>query len=180
MSRHHGFPDGDVVIVDFDGARGGQVVKRLGVTGRQRDGATKARHRLVKTPDGKQHHAEAIVGLGEIGIVFKHATIGDLRLEYAFQGEKRRPQVDAGLGLSGRQSDGAAEGLEGMGNVMPSASRSAPANDIGRETAKILLDIEAVNFRPQQPYVLTSGRVSPVLHRLPQADLIPQGAPPRH
>lgn len=49
-----------------------------------------------------------------------------------------------------------------MGNVMPSASRSSPANNIGRKTAKILLDIEAVNFRPQQPYVLTSGRVSPV------------------
>ena len=45
---------------------------------------------------------------------------------------------------------------------MPSASRSSPANDVGRETAKILLDIEAVNFRPQQPYVFTSGRVSPV------------------
>ena len=49
-----------------------------------------------------------------------------------------------------------------MENVMPFASQSSPANNIGRETAKILLDIEAVNFRPQQPYVLTSGRVSPV------------------
>ena len=45
---------------------------------------------------------------------------------------------------------------------MPSASRSSPADDVGRETAKILLDIEAVNFRPRQPYVFTSGRVSPV------------------
>jgi orotate phosphoribosyltransferase len=49
-----------------------------------------------------------------------------------------------------------------MGNVMPSASRSSPTDDVGRETAKILLDIEAVNFRPHQPYVFTSGRVSPV------------------
>jgi orotate phosphoribosyltransferase len=49
-----------------------------------------------------------------------------------------------------------------MGNVMPSASQPSSLNDIGRETAKILLDIEAVNFRPQDPYTLTSGRVSPV------------------
>ena len=45
---------------------------------------------------------------------------------------------------------------------MPSASQPSSLNDIGRETAKILLDIEAVNFRPQDPYTLTSGRVSPV------------------
>lgn len=31
-----------------------------------------------------------------------------------------------------------------------------------RETARILLDIGAVNFRPETPYILTSGRASPV------------------
>jgi len=30
-----------------------------------------------------------------------------------------------------------------------------------RATARILLDIEAVNFRPEDPYILTSGRASP-------------------
>lgn len=34
--------------------------------------------------------------------------------------------------------------------------------DRGARTAKILLDIEAVNFRPQDPYILTSGWASPV------------------
>ncbi len=32
----------------------------------------------------------------------------------------------------------------------------------GAETARILLDIEAVNFRPAQPYMLTAGWASPV------------------
>ncbi|MDA0207664.1 MAG: orotate phosphoribosyltransferase [Acidobacteria bacterium] len=32
----------------------------------------------------------------------------------------------------------------------------------GRVTARVLLDIKAVNFRPDEPYVFTSGRVSPV------------------
>ena len=32
----------------------------------------------------------------------------------------------------------------------------------GEETAKILLDIGAVNFRPEEPYILTSGWASPV------------------
>jgi len=32
----------------------------------------------------------------------------------------------------------------------------------GLETAKILLDIKAVNFRPEEPYILTSGWASPV------------------
>jgi orotate phosphoribosyltransferase len=32
----------------------------------------------------------------------------------------------------------------------------------GRRTARILLDIKAVNFRPDEPYTLTSGRLSPV------------------
>ncbi|NQU58834.1 MAG: orotate phosphoribosyltransferase, partial [Rhodospirillales bacterium] len=32
----------------------------------------------------------------------------------------------------------------------------------GLEAAKILLDIKAVNFRPEEPYILTSGWASPV------------------
>lgn len=32
----------------------------------------------------------------------------------------------------------------------------------GAKTAKILLDIQAVNFRPEEPYILTSGKASPV------------------
>ena len=39
---------------------------------------------------------------------------------------------------------------------MPSSS------DIARETSRILMDIEAVLFRPDLPFVLTSGRASPV------------------
>jgi orotate phosphoribosyltransferase len=35
-------------------------------------------------------------------------------------------------------------------------------NPHGRETARILLDIKAVNFRPEEPYRLTSGWASPV------------------
>lgn len=31
-----------------------------------------------------------------------------------------------------------------------------------RETARLLLDIKAVNFRPQEPYMLTAGWASPV------------------
>ena len=32
----------------------------------------------------------------------------------------------------------------------------------GLETARLLLDIKAVNFRPEKPYMLTSGWASPV------------------
>jgi orotate phosphoribosyltransferase len=35
-------------------------------------------------------------------------------------------------------------------------------NLMGLEAAKILLDIKAVNFRPDEPYILTSGWASPV------------------
>ena len=38
----------------------------------------------------------------------------------------------------------------------------ADANQAGSITARVLLDIKAVNFRPDEPYVFTSGRVSPV------------------
>src|SRR5215813_566420 len=34
--------------------------------------------------------------------------------------------------------------------------------EAARTTARILLEIEAVHFRPQQPFMLTSGRASPV------------------
>ena len=36
------------------------------------------------------------------------------------------------------------------------------SSSIGLEAAKILLDINAVNFRPEEPYILTSGWASPV------------------
>jgi len=35
-------------------------------------------------------------------------------------------------------------------------------NPRGMETARLLLDIKAVNFRPQEPYMLTAGWASPV------------------
>ncbi len=35
-------------------------------------------------------------------------------------------------------------------------------NAAGLETARLLLDMEAVNFRPDQPYTLTAGWASPV------------------
>ena len=39
---------------------------------------------------------------------------------------------------------------------------SSFAADAARTTARILLEIAAVHFRPQQPFILTSGRASPV------------------
>jgi orotate phosphoribosyltransferase len=36
------------------------------------------------------------------------------------------------------------------------------AAEAARTTARILLEIEAVHFRPRQPFMLTSGRASPV------------------
>ena len=45
---------------------------------------------------------------------------------------------------------------------MPAASDDNCENDSGLETAKLLLDIGAVNFRPDEPYTLTAGRASPV------------------
>jgi len=41
----------------------------------------------------------------------------------------------------------------------PDAAADAAA---GLETARFLLDIKAVNFRPEQPYILTAGWASPV------------------
>ena len=45
---------------------------------------------------------------------------------------------------------------------MPAASDDNCENDSGLETAKLLLDIGAVNFRPDEPYTLTAGWASPV------------------
>lgn len=45
---------------------------------------------------------------------------------------------------------------------MDAASRSHAQKEAGRAVARILLEIEAVNFRPEEPYILTSGRASPV------------------
>ena len=42
-------------------------------------------------------------------------------------------------------------------SILSSASKEAAI-----ETARILLDIKAVNFRPEEPYVLTAGWASPV------------------
>jgi len=45
---------------------------------------------------------------------------------------------------------------------MPAASDDNCENDSGLETAQLLLDIGAVNFRPDEPYTLTAGWTSPV------------------
>ena len=45
---------------------------------------------------------------------------------------------------------------------MSNVSYSQEKNTSGLEAAKILLDIKAVNFRPNDPYTLTSGWASPV------------------
>ena len=48
---------------------------------------------------------------------------------------------------------------------MPRPAELAHANEIAQQAAQraaeILLDIEAVNFRPDDPYTFTSGRKSP-------------------
>lgn len=41
-------------------------------------------------------------------------------------------------------------------------TRTAEQLKAGETVAKILLEIEAVNFRPEEPYILTSGKASPV------------------
>ena len=45
---------------------------------------------------------------------------------------------------------------------MTSASQSSEARAIARQTAKMLLEIEAVLFRADQPFIFTSGWASPV------------------
>jgi orotate phosphoribosyltransferase len=46
--------------------------------------------------------------------------------------------------------------------IMTLTGRTAEEEAAARDTAKILLDIGAANFRPEEPYILTSGRASPV------------------
>jgi orotate phosphoribosyltransferase len=45
---------------------------------------------------------------------------------------------------------------------MQSVSRTTEQKQAGLATARILLEIGAVNFRPAEPYILTSGWASPV------------------
>ena len=45
---------------------------------------------------------------------------------------------------------------------MSTVSRTAEQKRAALTTAKLLLEIKAVNFRPQEPYMLTSGWASPV------------------
>lgn len=45
---------------------------------------------------------------------------------------------------------------------MQTASRTPEQKQAAITTARILLEIKAVNFRPEEPYILTSGWASPV------------------
>lgn len=45
---------------------------------------------------------------------------------------------------------------------MADTDQETQAANAARETARLLLDIKAVNFRPQEPYMLTAGWASPV------------------
>ncbi len=45
---------------------------------------------------------------------------------------------------------------------MPATQPALQDNDAGAKVARILLDIGAINFRPEDPFILTSGRASPV------------------
>jgi len=45
---------------------------------------------------------------------------------------------------------------------MQTASRTPEQKQAALTTARILLEIKAVNFRPEEPYILTSGWASPV------------------
>ena len=45
---------------------------------------------------------------------------------------------------------------------MSTTQRSARQQAAGRTVANILLEIKAVNFRPEEPYKLTAGWASPV------------------
>ncbi|MBE1237842.1 orotate phosphoribosyltransferase [Phaeovibrio sulfidiphilus] len=44
----------------------------------------------------------------------------------------------------------------------PRASRTPADAEAARVVARLLLEIEAVNFRPEEPYILTAGWASPV------------------
>src|ERR1700754_777007 len=45
---------------------------------------------------------------------------------------------------------------------LPQSARSARQQAAAQTVAKILLEIRAVNFRPEEPYKLTAGWASPV------------------
>ncbi|MEE8517311.1 MAG: orotate phosphoribosyltransferase [Alphaproteobacteria bacterium] len=45
---------------------------------------------------------------------------------------------------------------------MPATQPAPQDNDAGAKVARILLDIGAINFSPEDPFILTSGRASPV------------------
>lgn len=45
---------------------------------------------------------------------------------------------------------------------MQSVSRTPEQKQAGLTTARILIEINAINFRPEEPYILTSGWASPV------------------
>lgn len=45
---------------------------------------------------------------------------------------------------------------------MADTDQGTQVETAARETARLLLDIKAVNFRPQEPYMLTAGWASPV------------------
>ena len=45
---------------------------------------------------------------------------------------------------------------------MADIANSQGTRDAAHETARLLLDIKAVNFRPEEPYMLTAGWASPV------------------
>src|SRR5215813_2428261 len=67
--------------------------------------------------------------------------------------------------LNGSENAPHPELVEGRTALIPAVNRGGPmtsAADAARTTARILLEIEAVHFRPQQPFTLTSGRASPV------------------
>ncbi|BBK29829.1 orotate phosphoribosyltransferase [Stella humosa] len=45
---------------------------------------------------------------------------------------------------------------------MPDSVNIAPPTEAARTVARILIEIKAVLFRPEQPFIFTSGRASPV------------------
>ena len=52
----------------------------------------------------------------------------------------------------------------------------ADKNVIAELTAKMLIEVEAVRFMTDKPFIFTSGWASPGLYRLPAADLVSAGA----
>jgi orotate phosphoribosyltransferase len=45
---------------------------------------------------------------------------------------------------------------------MSAAAQSVPGRSVAAEAARILLEVKAVNLRPHEPFIFTSGRASPV------------------